>query len=82
MYLHTAFSWCKEKLSQYLLELIKGRSKVHQKNSSLERTLDYDHLQTLFVEKITENNCRFLLCEELKDIKDILKRYTVLLFTT
>ena len=32
--------------SKYLLELIKRKSKVHQKNKSLEGTLNYDHLKT------------------------------------
>ena len=70
MHLRAVFLWGSEKTNRkYLLELMKWRSKVHQKNMSREKASDLDQW-TLFSEnykpisvwlwfasKITETNC-------------------------
>ena len=72
LYLYTVFIL----MYKYLLELIKRRSKVQEKNMSCERTLNFDQWK-IFSEnhepmqvwlwlayKFTENNCRLRLFSE------------------
>ena len=66
---------------KYLLELIKGRSKVHQKNMWQERGLNFDQWKTFsenhepirawlwLVYEIGENNCRLILFVEFIQIQ-------------
>ena len=76
---HRIFIWYGQKKtpnSKYLLELIKRRSKVQEKNISCERALNFDQWKTFsenykpmrvwlwLVYKFTENYCRLRLFSE------------------
>ena len=51
MYLHEVFLWRSEKQTpnnKYLLEVLKRRSKVQEKNMSCERALTFDQWKNIF----------------------------------
>ena len=76
LYSHTRFLWCGKKLipnTKFLLELIKWRSKVQEKNISCERAFNFSQWKTFsekykpmriwlwLVYRFTENYCRVWL---------------------
>ena len=78
--IHIQFLWCGKKKTpnnKYLLELIKRRSKVQEKNMSCERALKFDLWKTFFennrpmrvwlwlVYKFIKNYCSLQLFSEL-----------------
>ena len=89
LYSDTIFLWCSEKWTpnnEDLLELIKRRSKVQEKNMSCERGLNFDQWKTFsenskpmrvwlwLVYKFTENYCRLRLFSEFIQTQ---KRYPI-----
>ena len=86
MHLLAVFLWGSKKSNRkYLLELIKCRSNVHQKNMSLERLLNLDWWRSFsenykpirvwlwFVYKITETNCRSRQERQEKFLREIVE---------
>ena len=89
LYSDTIFMWCGERWTpnnEDLLELIKRRSKVQEKNMSCERGLNFDQWKTFsenskpmrvwlwLVYKFTENYCRLRLFSEFIQTQ---KRYPI-----
>ena len=46
LFIYTVFLWCRPPNNKYLLELIKRRSKVQERNMSCERGLNFDQWKT------------------------------------